>query len=34
MDECSQRHDWPKWKEVIQEKLVSLAKRQILGLIA
>ena len=31
VDECRQRHDWPKWKEAIQAELTSLAKREVFG---
>ena len=31
---CRQRNDWPKWKEAIQAKLTSLAKRDVFGLVA
>ena len=27
VEECRQRHDWPKWQEAIQSELNSLAKR-------
>ncbi|XP_073120754.1 uncharacterized protein [Henckelia pumila] len=29
--ECRNRHDWPNWKNAIQEELNSLAKREVLG---
>ncbi|KAL5809036.1 hypothetical protein ACOSQ3_029727 [Xanthoceras sorbifolium] len=31
IDDCRQRHDWPKWKEAIQAELNSLAKREVFG---
>ena len=31
MDECQKRNDWPKWKETIQTKQNSLAKREVFG---
>ena len=31
IDECRERHDWPKWEEAIQAELTSLAKRQVFG---
>ena len=27
--ECRQRNDWPKWQELIQSELNSLAKREV-----
>ena len=32
--EYHQRQDWPKWEEVIQAELTSLAKRDVFGLVA
>ena len=31
VDECKQRHDWPKWKDAIQAELNSLEKRSVFG---
>ncbi|CAL2271317.1 unnamed protein product [Prunus armeniaca] len=31
IDECTQRQDWPKWKDAIQAKLNSLGKRSVFG---
>ncbi|KAL0553874.1 hypothetical protein IC582_007778 [Cucumis melo] len=31
VDECRNRKDWPKWKEVIQAELNSLTKREVFG---
>ena len=31
VNECCNREDWPKWKEVIQTKLNSLSKREFFG---
>ncbi|XP_021820574.1 uncharacterized protein LOC110762278 [Prunus avium] len=31
IDECTQRHDWPKWKDAIQAELDSLEKRSVFG---
>ena len=31
VDECCNRKDWPKWKEVIQAELNSLLKRKVFG---
>ena len=31
IDECRLRHDWLKWKEVIQVELTFLAKREVFG---
>ena len=31
MEECRHREDWPKWKEVIDCELKSLAKRKVFG---
>lgn len=31
LEECRQWHDWPKWKDVIQVELDSLAKREVFG---
>ena len=33
MNECLRRNDWLKWKEAIQTKLKSLAKREVFGLV-
>ena len=34
VEECRRRHDWPKWKEVMQVELKSLEKREVFGKIA
>ena len=31
VEECRQRNDWPKWKEVMKAELDSLAKRDVFG---
>ena len=31
IEQCRSMHDWPKWKDAIQEELNSLAKREVLG---
>ncbi|KAM0990114.1 hypothetical protein ACFX2C_008676 [Malus domestica] len=31
VDECRQRQDWPKWKDVIQAELNSLERRSVFG---
>ena len=31
VEECRHRNDWPKWKDVIQTELNSLAKRKVFG---
>ncbi|CAL8134537.1 unnamed protein product [Prunus armeniaca] len=31
IDECTQRHDWPKWKDTIQAELNSLGKKSVFG---
>ena len=33
IEDCRQRNDWPKWKDVIQAELDSLAKRKVFGLV-
>ncbi|CAL9011669.1 unnamed protein product [Prunus brigantina] len=33
IDECTQRQDWPKWKDTIQAELNSLGKKSVFGLI-
>nr|AEL30347.1 copia-like polyprotein [Arachis hypogaea] len=31
VEECRQKNDWPKWKEVMKAELDSLAKREVFG---
>ena len=31
VDECKQRHDWPKWKDAIQAELNSLERQNVFG---
>ena len=31
VEECRQRDDWPKWKDVIEAKLNSLSKHEVFG---
>ncbi|BBN68201.1 hypothetical protein Prudu_329S000600 [Prunus dulcis] len=31
IDECTQRQDWPKWKDAIHAELNSLEKRSVFG---
>ena len=31
IDECRQRNDWPKWKEVFQVELNSLSNHEVFG---
>jgi hypothetical protein len=31
VEKCRRRNDWPMWKEAIQAKLNSLAKREVFG---
>jgi len=31
IEDCRQRNDWPKWKDAIQARLDSLAKRKLFG---